>query len=83
MEPEIIYVPSAFKHGQTREDILNAYRSMLCDGQLEEKGNKHGFFGFNCNGNLIEVFYNPINTGAIKVFHAMKCRESVLTQCRR
>ena len=83
MEPEIIYVPSAFKHGQTREDILHAYRTMLCDGQLEGKGNKYAFFGFNRNGNPIEVFYNPVNNGIIKVFHAMKCRESVINQCRR
>jgi len=83
MEPEIVYVPSAFKHEQTREDILHAYRTMLCDGQLGEKGDKHVFFGFNLNGNLIEVFYNPVSSGAIKVFHAMKYRESVINQCKR
>jgi hypothetical protein len=83
MEPEFIFVPSAFKHGETREDIYHAYRTMLCEGQLEGYGNKCVFFGFNRNGNPIEVFYNPVSNGAMKIFHAMKCREGIIKQCRR
>jgi hypothetical protein len=36
--------------------------------------------GFNRAGNPIEVFYNPIGDDAIKVFHAMGCRDDIITQ---
>ena len=80
MEPEIIYVPSAFKHKQTREDILHAYRTKIRQGSLGRYSNKYVFIGFNRAGNLIEVFYNPIGDDIIKVFHAMKCRSNVMAQ---
>jgi hypothetical protein len=31
----------------------------------------------------IEVFFNPVGDAAIKVFHAMPCRDNVLAQMRR
>jgi len=80
MEPEIVFVPSAFKHGVTREDILHAYRTRISDSLLERYGNKYGFIGFNRAGNPIEVFYNPIGDDAIKVFHAMGCRDGISAQ---
>jgi hypothetical protein len=80
MEPEIVCVPSAFKHGVTRDDIIHAYRTMTHDGLLERYGNKYGFIGFNRAGNPIEVFYNPIGEEAIKVFHAMGCRDNIIAQ---
>jgi hypothetical protein len=78
MEPEIVFVPSAFKHGATREDILHAYRTRIHDSQLE--GNKNALIGFNRAGNPIEVFYNPIGDDTIKVFHAMGCRNGIIAQ---
>jgi hypothetical protein len=80
MEPKIVFVPSAFKHGVTREDILQAYRTMIHDGLLESYGNKYGFIGFNRAGNPIEVFYNPIGDDTIKVFHAMGRRNGIIAQ---
>jgi hypothetical protein len=80
MEPEIVFVPSAFKHGVTREDIIHAYRTMIHDGLLESYGNKYGFIGFNRAGNPIEVFYNPIGDDTIKVFHAMGRRDGIIVQ---
>jgi hypothetical protein len=53
---------------------------MIHDRLLERYGNKYGFIGFNLAGNPIEVFYNPIGEGAIKVFHAMGCRDSIIAQ---
>jgi hypothetical protein len=50
---------------------------------LEGYGNKYAFIGFNLTGNPIEVFYNPVSEGTIKVFHAMGCRNSVLALFRR
>jgi hypothetical protein len=60
VDPEIVFVPSAFK--------------------LESYCNKYGFIGFNQAGNPIEVFYNPIGNDAIKVFHAMGCRNGIIAQ---
>ena len=80
MEPEIVFVPSAFKHGVKREDILHAYKTRVRAGLMESYSNKYGFIGFNRAGNPIEVFYNPIGENKIKVFHAMGYREDVLAQ---
>jgi len=82
MEPEIVYVPSAFKHGITKEDIFHAYRTMILKGSLSGYANKYAFIGFNRAGNPIEVFYNPIGDDTIKVFHAMRCQSSTIAQIK-
>jgi hypothetical protein len=79
---EFVFVPSAFKHGVTEEDIRHAYKTMIYEGQLEGYGNKYAFVGFNMAGNPIEVFYNPIGDDVIKVFHAMGSRDGVIDQVR-
>jgi len=59
MEPEFIFVPSAFKHGVTKEDIYHANKTMILKGLLEGYHNKFAFIGFNRAGNPIEVFTIP------------------------
>jgi len=78
--PEIVFVPSVFKHGVTKEDIYHAYKTIILKGLLEGYDNKNAFVGFNCAGNPIEVFYNPIDNDTIKVFHAMGCQSSTIAQ---
>ena len=82
MELEFIFVPSAFKHGVTQEDILHAHKTRVFEGPLEGYENKYAFIGFNLAGNPIEVFYNPIGDDLIKVFHAMGSRDGVLEQIK-
>ncbi|MDR3200272.1 MAG: hypothetical protein LBT68_02325 [Spirochaetales bacterium] len=82
MEPEIIFVPSAFKHKVTEADILNAYKTRVYDRLMEGCDNKYGFIGFNQAGNPIEVFYNPVGEDTIKVFHAMGLRPGALEELR-
>ena len=82
MEPEIVFVPSAFKHGATKEDIYHAYTTIMYEGPLEGYGNKYAFIGFNLAGNPIEVFYNPIGDDAIKIFHAMESRKGIIKQLK-
>jgi hypothetical protein len=82
MEPEIVFVPSAFKHGVSEADIRHAYNTKIHAGPLEGYENKYAFIGFNLAGNPIEVFFNPIGDDTIKVFHAMSCRNGVLAQLR-
>ena len=80
MEPEFIFVPSAFKHGVTQDDIIHAYRARILDVLLETYSNKYIYVGFNIAGNPIEVFYNPIGEDKTKVFHAMGCRNGIIAQ---
>jgi len=82
MKLEFIFVPSAFKHGETQEDIFHAYKTRIFEGPIEEYGNKYAFIGFNKAGNPIEVFYNPINNDTIKIFHAMNSRDHIIDQIR-
>jgi len=80
MEPEIVFVPSAFKHGVKREDIIHAFRTRIRAGLMDSFSNKYGFIGFNRAGNPIEVFYNPIGDDTIKIFHAMDYRKGIIAQ---
>ena len=82
MEPEIVFAPSAFKHGVTEEDIRYAYQTKIHGRKLEGYDNKYAFIGFNRAANPIEVFYNPIGDDTIRVFHAMGCRNGILAQLR-
>ena len=83
MVTEIVFVPSAFKHGVTREDIYHAYATIVYEGPLEGYQDKFAFIGFNRAGNPIEVFYNPIGDDTIKVFHAMGSRDGVIEQLKQ
>ena len=78
--PELIFVPSVFKHGVSEADILHAYKTLIYDFPLQGFINKWVFIGFNRAGNPIEVFYNPIGENTIKVFHAMGCQEKTIAQ---
>ena len=75
MGPEVVFVPSAFKHKITEESIRWVLLNHLADGIVEEDDEtKYVTIGFDKSGNLLEVMYNYINERTVKVFHAMKCR---------
>jgi hypothetical protein len=74
MKPKIIYIPSAFKHGVSIENIRHALSWPEYEGPLEGDGDKRIVLGFDLNGNLLEILYNQIDVETVKVFHAMKCR---------
>ena len=76
MGPEIIFIPSAFKHSVSEGDIRWALLNHLADGIIEEDDEtKYLSVGFDKKGNLLEIMYNYIDEQTIKVFHAMKCRK--------
>jgi len=76
MGPEIVFVPSAFKHAVSKENIRWALLNHIADGVIEENGEtKYLAIGFDKSGNLLEIMYNCINEQTIKVFHAMRCRK--------
>jgi len=76
MGPDIIFVPSAFKHDVSEEDIRWVLLNHLADGLIEEDNEtKYIVVGFDKKGKLLEIMYNDIDQQKIKVFHAMKCRK--------
>jgi len=76
MGPEIAFVPSAFKHSISEENIRWVLLNHLADGIIEEDNEtKYLSVGFDKSGNLLEIMYNYIDEQTIKVFHAMKCRK--------
>ena len=81
MVPEIVFVPSAFKHSFSEENIRLVLLNHLADGIIEEGDEtKYLAVGFDKTGNLLEVMYNHIDEQTIKVFHAMRCRKHFYEQ---
>ncbi|MDR0321428.1 MAG: hypothetical protein LBI28_07975 [Treponema sp.] len=76
MSLEIVFVPSAFKHDISEENIRWVLLNHLADGLIEEDDEaKYLSVGFDKTGNLLEIMYNYIDEQTIKVFHAMKCQK--------
>ena len=70
MEFKVVYKQSAFNHGVTEEDIIWAFNTARYDSLLD---------GFDTNGNLLEIMYNDLGENEVSVFHAMKCRNMLLS----
>ncbi|MFM7094944.1 MAG: hypothetical protein ACKOYL_10390, partial [Actinomycetota bacterium] len=68
---------SAFKHGQSREDILHALGNKLSSHRLQPRWgqDRELALGPNLQGVLIEVIVS-INYDSIDVFHAQPNRSS-------
>jgi hypothetical protein len=76
MDTEILFIPSAFDHNISEDNICWVLLNHLADGIIEEDDEtKYLSVGFDKTGNLLEVMYNVIDERTIKVFHAMKCRK--------
>ena len=78
MEVIIKCVPSAFKHGVTEANIRHAILNWMYDDVFENDPNKNLLIGFDRNANLLEIMYNVVDGQKVRVFHAMKCRNSLL-----
>jgi hypothetical protein len=78
MDVIVKFVPSAFKHGITEANIRHAILNWKYDDIFEDEPDKHLLIGFDSNANLLEIMYNVIDEQNLKVFHAMKCRDSFL-----
>jgi len=82
MEDNIQFNPSAFKHGFTEADIRKVIETKIYEGQLEDFVNKYTIIGFDTVGNLLEIMYNIIDSESVNIFHAMRCRKSVIKQLK-
>ena len=82
MEPKIEFVPSAFRHGFTKEDIRWILNNYLVDGIVEEGDETTRIaLGFDRNVNLLlEVMYHELGNETALVFHAMECRKKWLVK---
>jgi hypothetical protein len=80
MDNKILFVQSAFKHGVNEDDIQKAIETKIYDGLLENHDNTYAIVGFDAAGNPLEVFYNIIDDETINIFHAMRCRDTVIAQ---
>jgi hypothetical protein len=79
MDVAIQFIESAFKHDISEADIRWAIDTAEYDGCIEdddEAENKRLLIGFDRNANPIEIFYNILDSNTVRVFHAMKCRNS-------
>ena len=82
MEPKIEFVPSAFRHGFTEEDIRWVLSNYLVDGIVEEDDETACIVvGFDRAVNkLLEVMYHQLEDETALVFHAMECRKKWLVK---
>jgi len=78
MDVIIEFNEAAFRHGISKEDILNALKYKIRAGAIEGFPEKYAVIGLDRAGNPIEVMYNPINDDSINVFHSMKVRKSTM-----
>ena len=83
MDIEIVCKPSAYKHGVSVFDIRWAFNTALYDQLVEGFENKYLLIGFGMRGNLLEVLYNDLGGNRVNVFHAMKCRDALLSLLRQ
>jgi len=82
MEPKIEFVPSAFRHGFTEEDIRWVLNNYLVDGIVEEDDETTRIaVGFDRSFNkLLEVIYHELEDETALVFHTMECRKKWLAK---
>ena len=82
MNIKIVCKQSAFKHGVTENDIRWAFNTAKYDNLVDEFENKYLLIGFDTCGNLLEIMYNDHGENTVSVFHAMKCRNALLSLIR-
>jgi len=68
-------LPSATKHGQSRDDIICALEQNIYDETLEDEPNKTLVIGYDNNARLLEIIFHVVTDEHIVVFHSMPCRK--------
>ena len=72
---DVEILPSATKHGLSKEDILGALERSIHDETLQADPNKTLSIGYDGKARLVEIIFHVISDEHIVVFHAMKCRK--------
>ena len=71
-------LPSATRHGQSKEDIFCALEQSIYDETLETDPNKTLSIGYDGNARLLEVIFHVLSDKHIVVFHSMPCRKNYI-----
>ena len=56
MADKIVFVPSAFRHGYTQEDVEWVIETKIYEGLLKGEDEIYAIVGFDTVGNPIEIF---------------------------
>jgi hypothetical protein len=80
MFPNIEFNDAAFRHGITEVNIRYALWHPLYEELMAGFKNKWLVIGYDTAGNALEIMYNIIDENTVNIFHAMKCRNSFITQ---
>jgi hypothetical protein len=75
MDEDVIFKPTAFRHGVRESDIRHAFDWCWSDGTVVGEEHKHLLIGPDNSGNPLEILYNVLDGNTVNVFHAMKCRK--------
>ena len=75
---DVEILPSAMKHGLSKEDILHALGQSIYDETLESDPNKTLSIGYDGKARLLETVFHVISDEHIVVFHAMLCRKNYI-----
>jgi hypothetical protein len=78
MKLEVVFKPSAFKHGATEVDIRHCIATAIYDGPMEGYENKYLRLGFDTKANPLEIYYNEFGENGMNVFHAMATQQIYL-----
>jgi len=76
-------LPSATKHGQSKDDILCALERSIYDETLDADPNKTLSIGYDGNARLLEIIFHVVTDEHIVVFHAMPCRKYYVERMTR
>jgi len=76
-------LPSATRHGQSRDDIICALEQSIYDETLENEPNKTLAIGYDSNARLLEIIFHVVTDEHIVVFHAMPCRKYYIERMTR
>ena len=77
-EVDVEILPSAVKHGFSKEDILYALKQSIYDETLESDPNKTLSICYDGKARLLEIIFHVISDENIVVFHAMPCRKNYI-----
>ncbi|MCL2079167.1 MAG: hypothetical protein FWH17_04895 [Oscillospiraceae bacterium] len=75
---DVEILPSATKHGLSKEDILHAMRLCIYDETLESDPNKTLLIGYDESARLLEIIFHVVSDEHLVVFHAMPCRKTYI-----
>jgi hypothetical protein len=75
---DVEILPSATRHGLSKEDVLDALERSIYDETLQTDPNKTLSIGYDGKARLLEVIFHVISDKHIVVFHAMKCRKNYI-----